>query len=171
MLAERTAGTQSSSGGEGLLWERGDLAWRKDGRDKGTEEGGRDVELRGREKASFTFPGKAESGQAGCRPGGWNGHTGCGGSEGRVRRHRRNKLLRDAWTARLHMEPSTPAARPSSGHPAAWKAAGAWASPMCRVLLGGGLRAPLAKSECVGAQALVALSLLFPVLLNQPRKS
>lgn len=69
----------------GKLTERGDLVWRRDGRDKRTEEGGSDAELRGREKASFTFPGKAESGQAGCRPGGRDGHTGCGGSESRVR--------------------------------------------------------------------------------------
>lgn len=81
------------------LKERGDLAWRKDGREKRTEEGRSDVELRGREKANFTFPGKAESGQG--RVQAWEDRQPhrMQRERGRVRRHGRNKLLRDVWTA------------------------------------------------------------------------
>lgn len=126
------------------LKERGDLAWRKDGREKRTEEGRSDVELRGREKANFTFPGKAESGQG--RVQAWEDRQ-----PHRMQRQRRKGAKAREEQAPQRCVDSTPAARPSSGRPAARKVASAWASTVCRVSLWGRPRASLAENNYVEA--------------------
>lgn len=41
------------------------------------------------------------------------------------------ELFGDAWTTQPHVEPSTLALRPFSGHLAAWKTASTWSSTVC----------------------------------------